>query len=128
MPIGLPLQCEVDRPLEDGGFCSTSSAPFLDDSVVEFFQQTRHGGEYRGLAIGQVLFDGLEAFSEVNIRTNVHVQVVEHALENVANRQEAQHPVIRIHEDRRNSRNALHHGLGDVVVAEHDTLWGARGS
>ena len=122
------MQCEVHGPVENGRFGATGCPPFLDDAVVKFLQQTRNGREDCGLAVGQILFDRLEAFRKVDVGSNVHVQVVEHALENVAHRQKAQHPVIRIGQHFWDPRDALHHGLGDVVVAEHDPLGRTRGT
>ena len=122
MAIWLPFQCQTKCPVEDGRFYTSCRTTFLDNSVVEFFEQSRHRGEDRWLRITQVFFDGFQTLCKIDVCTDVHVQIVQHAFEDVANGKEAQYPVFFIDQDLGNPWNAVQNVLHDVLMAEHHTF------
>ncbi len=128
MAIWLPFQCQTKCPVEDGCFYTSCRTTFLDNSVVEFFEQSRHRGEDRWLRITQVFFDGFQTLCKIDVGTDVHVQIVQHAFEDVANGKEAQYPVFLIDQDLGNPWNAVQNVLHDVLMAEHHTLRSTGGA
>ena len=120
--VWIPLERDTHRPIEDGGFHPSSGSAFRHDAVVEFFQEARHRREHDGLGVVEVFLDGFQAVAKVDLGAHVHVQIVEHPLENVTHGQETQDAVIHVGIHCRHPWLSNQHVARHIVVGQHDAL------
>src|SRR4029077_16307203 len=81
---------DVDGPIKQGALDSGGFASLLHQLGVNFFEETRHGGDDRGMYFEQGLRDEVNRFDIGDTHAIEEVDVVQHAAVNVRERQERQ--------------------------------------